>query len=97
MEIYLTEQEMKARFNETAGDLLEGVKLSLPLQMLAAQFMPKAADAISAPGGAAVVENLLRKLAAVYGYDVVFVKEIYRNSIEHAAAEEVGEHEQRAD
>ncbi|MCL2817139.1 MAG: hypothetical protein FWD39_01970 [Clostridiales bacterium] len=84
MEIYLTEQEIRARFEWTAAGLLEGVKLPLPLQLLAKQGLGMAKNAIGAPGSAAVVENLLRQLAAVYGYDLVFVKEIYRQNIEQA-------------
>jgi len=102
MEIYLAQQEMERRLADLSASvqgMLAGVNIPLVkltenpiVKLLIKQFLPDPGElkaAVVAPGGAALIEGLLRQMASVYGYDLVFVKEVYRNSIEGAAAAEL--------
>lgn len=91
MQVYLTPEEMTARFNAFVDELavIIGGGMQSMVFRTALGFIP--VKSIPTPQAAAMIEQLTERLAGVYGYDVLFVKEGYRKSIEGATAAGEGE------
>jgi hypothetical protein len=74
MEIYLAREEIKSRFLAASEELLNALELPLPMSLVARQMLPALAE--GAPEKSAVAEVIMERLAGVYGYRPIFVKEV---------------------
>lgn len=75
----ITDPRAAERFEEIGASLMEEVAqmLPFPLNVLAAQWLPSVKAAMLTEEGKQTLQQLMEKIAYIYGYKVVFVPDEY--------------------